>query len=293
MTQLHFTKATISKRMAVAAFLTKMNAMEEHHIGYCGTDSKEILHSLEEDFSDIPFTESFIIASSQEEIQGVIGFDADTVAHSAEIWGPFIQEAYTDQLTKLWEHLLALLPSPSYTLSMFSNKKNDIVNQFAEQQGFILQSEQTILKVSRHTTLLDRNVSTYEITDEYLKDMEKLHDETFPQTYYSGAQIIERINEHRKVFIHTEGNNLIGYIYVEVEPEFKEASIEFFAVKGSAREKGIGALLLQVGLTWIFNFHDIQAISLCVNSTNKKAISLYQKVGFHIQHELNYYVKNP
>jgi ribosomal protein S18 acetylase RimI-like enzyme len=293
LTPLQINKAPLSKREAAAAFIAKMNAIEDHHIGYCGTDRKEILHSLEEDLSDVPFTESFIIATHQEEIKGLIGFDADSDNHSAEIWGPFIQDPYTHQLPKLWEHLLALLPSPSYSLSLFTNKKNTLVNRFAEQQGFVLQSEQTILKVDRHTPLTSMNLSTYEMTSEFLEDMKNLHDEIFPSTYYSGAQIIERINTHRKVFIHTEENKLAGYIYVEVEPEFGEASIEFFAVKCSERGKGIGVILLQRGLSWIFNFQGIQAVSLCVDTANKKAVSLYQKVGFYIHRELNYYVKKP
>ncbi|MFE7061682.1 GNAT family N-acetyltransferase [Sutcliffiella sp. NPDC057660] len=291
MTQLKIIKAPLSKREAAAAFIAKMNAKEEQHIGYCGTDRKEILHTLKENLSDIPFTESFIIATHKEEIRGLIGFDADSGNHSAEIWGPFIQDPYTHQLPKLWEHLLALLPSLSYSLSLFSNKKNTLVNRFAEQQGFVLQSEQTILKMDCRTPLNVMNLSDYEITPEFFMDMEKLHDEIFPSTYYSGSQIIERVNAHRKVFIHTEDNKLAGYIFVEVEPEFGEASIEFFAVKDSERRKGIGAMLLQKGVSWIFTFQGIEAINLCVDSANRKAISLYQKVGFYIQHELNYYVK--
>ena len=40
--------------------------------------------------------------------------------------------------------------------------------------------------------------------------------------YYTGEEIIERLNSNRKVFIQKHNKSLAGYIYVEAEPEFGE-----------------------------------------------------------------------
>jgi len=85
---------------------------------------------------------------------------------------------------------------------------------------------------------------------------------------------------------------LSGYIYVEAEPVYGEANIEFFAVKESERGKGIGKKLLSVVLKWLFSIESIKSITLCVNSSNQDAISLYKKVGFQPIHELCFFTKN-
>ena len=99
------------------------------------------------------------------------------------------------------------------------------------------------------------------------------------------------MNQHRKVFVVINHGILQGYIYVEAEPEFGEASIEFFTVESSEREKGIGKQLLMGALKWIFTFENIEAITLCVNSARTNAINLYKKVGFQHLHDMCSFTK--
>jgi len=121
--------------------------------------------------------------------------------------------------------------------------------------------------------------------------MRLLHDRVFPNTYYSGNQIIERLNDHRKVFMDIKNNSLAGYIYVEINPVFGEGSIEFFAVDQSQRGKGIGSKLLTMALKWLFTFDSINSITLCVNSENEKALNLYKIIGFKKKCQLCYFTK--
>ncbi len=90
----------------------------------------------------------------------------------------------------------------------------------------------------------------------------------------------------------TEGPELLGYIYVEAEPEFGEANIEFFGVDQAKRGQGIGKQLLSGALKWLFSFESITSITLCVSAENRNAIELYKKVGFQLEHELYYFTKD-
>ncbi|MGV3465591.1 MAG: GNAT family N-acetyltransferase, partial [Heyndrickxia sp.] len=81
------------------------------------------------------------------------------------------------------------------------------------------------------------------------------------------------------------------YIYVEANPEFGEANIEFFAVKEEFRGKGLGRRLLNIALQWLFSYENIHEVTLCVNSVNEKAIRLYQKAGFEHVHDLCFFSK--
>ncbi|MFA5523410.1 MAG: GNAT family N-acetyltransferase [Tissierellales bacterium] len=275
----------------IANFIAEINRKEESHIGYCGTDREEIENSLMEDITDIPFQEGFIVAKENEKLIGVLGFDSDLESNSAEIWGPFIIEDKWDIAAELWDKMMKILPNEISSISLFVNKKNENCIQLATNLNFNKVSEETILIFERNHIDKLQNATIIELSGEYNEDVQSLHDKTFPNTYYSGSQIIDRMNNHRKVFINIENENLAGYIYVEVNPEFGEGSIEFFAVDESERGKGIGSKLLTMALKWIFTFESIGNITLCVNSENEKALKLYKKVGFKEKHQLYYFTR--
>ncbi|KAB3537296.1 GNAT family N-acetyltransferase [Alkaliphilus pronyensis] len=236
----------------LSIFISRMNRNEENHIGFCGTDSKEIENSLVEDITDIPFTESFIIAINDDKIIGALGFDADIESNNVEIWGPFIEKSKWDTVLDLWSKMLELIPNEIEIMSMFINKENKNCIELVNSLQFKRESDQTILFFERSFTHKLENIPIIELSADYHKQMEILHDNTFSNAYYSGSKIIERLNSYRKVFVDIEKASLTGYVYVEVNPRFGEGSIEFFAVDKSKRGKGIGVKLLTMALKWIF-----------------------------------------
>lgn len=275
----------------VAEFISHLNRNEASHIGYCGEDSQEIAHSIRNDITDIHYTESFLVAYDQEELVGVLGFDADIENNSAEIWGPFIKEPQIEIMYNMWNQVIESIPEHVHSISMFPNKENVKVIAMAEGLGFVHQSVQSILSFDRKDVKKVIGEPIQEITSEYYSAMKELHDQTFPGSYYNGSQMIERMNDSNKVLITSKDGLLTGYIYAEAEPEFGEASIEFFAVNESARGKGIGARLVSQALNWLFSFNSIHSVTLCVDSTNEKAVRLYTKVGFKKDYELVYLTK--
>ncbi len=287
-------KLTLAKKediKKISNFIAKLNSKEENHIAYCGDDSEEIENSLREDITDIQFDKSFMIATEENEIIGVLGFDADMERNNAEIWGPFIEEGKWDIVTDMWNKMLQLIPKKIVMISMFINNKNYNCLKLANTFDFSKISEESILEFERSDLDNLDDISLIELDIEDYKAMKELHYKTFPNTYYSGEEIVSRLNNHRKVFVCKEAKELAGYIYVEAEPEFGEGNIEFFAVSELQRGKGIGGKLLTMALKWLFSFNSIDYINLCVNSKNEKAISLYKKVGFEQKHQLSYFTK--
>ncbi|MFD2042738.1 GNAT family N-acetyltransferase [Ornithinibacillus salinisoli] len=276
----------------VSNFIARLNSSEESHIGYCGKDKEEIAKYMINDISDIKYTDSFVVAYEDNKLVGVLGFDADLEESSVEIWGPFIVPNNWDVVFDMWKKMTDLLPSEIESLEMFPNLKNIQVCQLAKNLSFKKHSDETILIFQRKNGHELKSVSIEELTPEYYLDMMQLHDKAFPGAYYSGQQIIKRLDEHKRVFIITNNGNFCGYIYVEAEPEFGEANIEFFAVEKSDRGTGIGGQLLTGALKWLFTFEDIESVRLCVNSTNGSAITLYKKVGFQHLYDLCAFTKN-
>ncbi|MDV2582386.1 GNAT family N-acetyltransferase [Alkalibacillus haloalkaliphilus] len=275
----------------VSSFIAELNQHEESHIGFCGKEQDEIADCMKNDMDDINYTDSFIVAYEGNELVGVLGFDADFENSNAEIWGPFIVPRKWDIVYDMWNEMTGLLTSEIDSLEMFPNLKNERACQFAKAVSFEKHSDESILtfRNDRHELKSD---FIEEMTPTYYDDMKQLHDEAFPGAYYSGQQIIKRLDEDNKVFIKTNDGVLIGYIYVEVEPKFGDGSIEFFAVKESEKGRGVGKELLTGALKWLFTYETIQSITLCVNSTNASAINLYKKAGFQHQHDLCSFTKN-
>ncbi|TMW71223.1 GNAT family N-acetyltransferase [Alteribacter natronophilus] len=275
----------------VSGLIAQLNSSEESHIGYCGKDQKEIQKSLLEDLDDVKFPESFVGAYEGDQLVGVLGFDADLEDRSAEVWGPFIQADKWDAAIDMWKTMMVRLPDEIDSLEMFPNAKNRRACQMAEELSFKKHSDQTILTFHGDQSRELTSTSVEELTPAYESEMIQLHDSAFPGTYYSGQQILERLNENRKVFVITSNGTLYGYIYVEAEPEFGDGNIEFFAVAPSARGKGIGTQLLTGALKWLFTFESIESIRLCVNAANDRAVNLYKKAGFQHQHDLQVFSK--
>lgn len=275
----------------VATFIAKLNSQSSSHIGYCGKQQQEILSYLQNELTDVPFEKAFVLAYKEDTLVGVAGFDADFEQKSAEVWGPFAEANHQDQAICLFKEMLLLIPSEVEKLCMFPNKENETAVITAANFNFSKQSEQAILIMRRNDFSASQASKLPFLTEQYNSEMIRLHNLAFPDTYYNGEQIIDRINEHRKVFYYMREDKVAGYIYVEVEPEFSEASIEFFAVDERFRGQSIGTELLKGAVSWIFSFKEINELRLCVNSTNNQAIRLYQKAGFKLADELYFLQK--
>ncbi|MEH6988493.1 GNAT family N-acetyltransferase [Cytobacillus firmus] len=269
--------------MQAAEFIAEMNTLPESHIGYLGTSQNEIFQSLEEMNRDAE-SAAFIIREG-EALAGFLGADADLDKGTAELWGPFVQE--NELMGLLWEKALHYFEGKMHTYLLFSETSNQAAAEFASKNGFRLQSAQTYMELKAHSCNGLRKVSLLPIQrhGEFIH----LHDTVFPHTYYSGKEIIERMNADHKVYTFDDADGLNGYLYTEYNREEKEGSIEFIGVNPSKRKKGIGRKLLEMAIHDLFMNSGAKSIKLCVGTANEKALSIYKKAGFTVERSLNFY----
>ena len=79
-----------------------------------------------------------------------------------------------------------------------------------------------------------------------------LHNHVFSNTYYDGNEIIERLSNTNKLFVSMKNDKLEGYVYVEVNPEFQEANIEFIATAENSRRKVSEAVITKGNSVYYF-----------------------------------------
>ena len=222
-----------------------------------------------------------MLARQDGAIGGGLGFGADLEKQYIYVWGPLIAAENWDALSEdLWRAVAPKLPAENRRFDIFCHKQNRRVQAWAERREIPPNSDQFIMAFERGQLSQLPPAEPVRLTPELHEQFIALHEASFPNTYYSGAEIISRINDHQQVFVVTAGDTLLGYTYVEAKPEFGEGHIEFIAVSESARGRGVGQQLLTGLLHWLFSFPEINTIELVVSGENPAALSLYRRVGF-------------
>ncbi|WP_106495021.1 GNAT family N-acetyltransferase [Lentibacillus sp. Marseille-P4043] len=275
-----------------ANFIAQWNQQDVHHIGYCGTTAGEIVDYLATDLTDVPYENSFLGVVDNGKMIGLLGFDADLEDAQAELWGPFVDPGYDANIAIwLWDELLRIIPLEIKHVSIFSNIENSLATEFAERLNFEQKTDQIVLLFERGKLGELPKHWALELMQQGYGSFIDLHDNIFPDTYFNGHEIIDRLTATQKVFVIKSEERLAGYVYVEANPEYGEGSIEFIGVDSMYRGNSYGKSLLATAVQWLFTFDSINEIQLCVAANNKQAIGLYQSVGFRLEHELHFFVR--
>lgn len=277
--------ATTQQIEALAAFLARTNARQSQHIGYCGTNEEGIIATLREDFVREQEQLSFaILENNLGEISAAIGLDLDE--DTAEVWGPFHEQFSLEEEAALWQFLIQHF-SEVKQFQFFVNELNVQQQQFLLQLQATKEGEHLVLKIERNqlpTQIFD-NLKSFEVKDEVA--FCQTHNEVFPNTYFAANTILSRLSDtHQLWLLKNEQQQIIGYCYFEIEPEFGEASLEYIAIAPDFQNQGLGTKLLIETLQKIFAFKEIEEIKLCVNNGNNRANHVYVKAGFEKQHVL-------
>ncbi len=260
-----------------------MNSTDEGYVGYCGTDALEVESAIQ-DF-DIPIDKAFFFQKENNKIGSLLGFDVDPSKGEAEVWGPFSdQKNWSESSLSLWKEAQKNLLGPLNKLNFFFESRNANTIAFALNLGAKKRTENSILVLrgARKPTIGQNELT--ELSANQKNDFIRLHDSLFSSAYLSGQEIYDLIDKHNKVFILEKDEKFIGYIYVEANPDHGESTIHFFGVSENYRGKGFGQQLLTAGVDFILGFDEIQEITLCVESLNRQAIQLYERIGFVERH---------
>lgn len=269
----------------LANFIAELNIQKQYHIGYCGENVQEIEQTLRTDFS----CEAFILAIDKQEIVGAIGLDIDETGNGAEVWGPFIKNngGFEQRLAVIWQELLKH-HNDIKNLSFFINEENIIGQNFMQMLSAKCTGKYQILLLKKENFQVENLMNSTLFNNHYFEAFAELHHKAFPNTYYNADAIVNRLNaENELIVLANDDYKIKGYVYIEVDDEHREASIEYMAIAPQFQGKGLGTELLKITMNRIFNEHQIDEVRLCVDSDNSQAINLYIAAGFEVKHMLS------
>jgi ribosomal protein S18 acetylase RimI-like enzyme len=264
----------------VAAFVARLQADPTQHIGYFGEEAEETtvyIAQLEPAGMD-----GFVLAYDGDRLIGLFGVEADPEIGRAWLHGPLVDHAdwhaVADQLYEAARQ--QVLPEYVTLEELLGDVANANLREFASRQGFApLPDTAAVLRFRRAMGDNLPMASALDLTPEFHEAFIRLHERTFPGTYYMGKQIIAQLDDRHKAFIVAEDGALQGYLYGRIDTG-GDGYIDFLGVEESARRRGIGRRLITAATRWLVSIPGVRQVALTVNGTNTPAIALYTYLGY-------------
>lgn len=262
----------------LVAFIMRMNDEPSHHIAFFGIGEADVRSALDE--AIIPISEGFYLAYENETLIAVLGVDADPEISRAWLLGPIVDHVEWQKIAnELFRTVAPIIPKGIREQELFCDVNNVNVRAFAERHHFPPRSETAIFSLERKA--YNKHAISTDIIDfqeSYFEQFENLHNELFPNTYYTARQIVEKLDDHHCLLLAVEDERLLGYHFCKIESE--SGYVDFIGADSSVRGRGIGASLLASGLDWMFASPTTARVNLTVNADNDSAQKLYKKFGF-------------
>ncbi|MBI5958943.1 MAG: GNAT family N-acetyltransferase [Chloroflexi bacterium] len=258
-------------------FIARMNGRGAHHIGYFGLDAVDIEHGLQ----DItpPLTETFRLVFDQGELVGVLGAEYDAEINRAWLYGPLIDHPEWHVLAdRLYEQVCGLIPSTIGEYEIFCDAENRNCQLFSARHGFRQHGDHAIYSLPRTRPIPAGAAAAWEPC--YFEQFDALHKQAFPHAYYTSQQIIEKLDDHTRLWLAAANGDLQGYVFGKTDPEANAGYIDFIAVDERYRGQHIGKTLLAAAIGEMFSNPAVQKVDLTVNASNVAAVRLYDSFGF-------------
>ncbi|MBE7386208.1 MAG: GNAT family N-acetyltransferase [Leptolyngbya sp. SIO1E4] len=227
----------------------------------------------------------FTIAVEGDRCLGVFGCELDEESGRGWLRGPFAlvdAQNWNKVVTDLYQKLLATLPPTIHQLDGFLNIANERGNRFYLNQGFRQHQLVHVYVANKPEIPLILSPNCERLQARQAPGFIALHDSIFPETYASGRRLVTDIDDDHQVFVYAKGDEVLGYLYGEIETGSEEGLVEFIGVREDVRGQGIGFQLLQTALHWFFIEKTMAEVGLNVNDELANARSLYEKSGFRL-----------
>lgn len=278
---------------AVVNLIARLQPDDETHIGYFGIETDDIRQYLLE--FDHGWENSIVVAIHHEQVVGCLAVEWDTEVGRAWLHGPCIDHAawhiIADKLYKAAQEL-GVLPV-GLEEELFGDVVNVKLGAFARRHDFRrLANFSATFRFKRENLATLPPAQADLLTPPYHDAFIALHEKTFPDAYYTGQQIIDQLGDGNRIFIVTENDSLLGYLYTKIDTG-GQGYIDFVSVAEEARRKGIGKRLVITATRWLLSFESANEVNLSVSSKNRAAIELYFSIGYEHLLTLGAYRKKP
>jgi ribosomal protein S18 acetylase RimI-like enzyme len=267
----------------IADLIADQNRTAETQCTHSGEGRDSILQVMYkwEEASEI----CFAIALRDGSLEGAFGCEFDESLGRGWLWGPFaLTEDWAEVASALLDRLLEILPPAIGRLDGFLHVANERGCDFYLSRGFEQLKRHHVYVAARPEEPLRAGKACYMLEPGQKESFCELHDILFPDTYETGESIVAKLDYDHTVFVHAEGDDVVGYIYAVIEDGTGEGYVEFLGVGADARGRGVGKGLLLTALKWLFEEKGVSEVGLTVSDEDTTARALYKGTGFGLKH---------
>lgn len=265
---------------AVLAFIVEQQQSPSTACAYLGKDAEDILGDLEA--LDQPWTETLLVSTDDDgRFTGAAAIEWDEELGRSWVYGPWMEQ-------DVWETdgpaLLAAVTSqaPVDDHEIYADTAHWQMAELATRSGW--RRGESNYEYARTTTVPAGapDPQLRPATAEDMPGIRALHEEHFPGTYASAAELVEADSSY-STLVHidqgmngdVEGTAVRAYAAYQLQGE-DTVYLDFIAVDPSARRKGIGARLISA----VQQQAEREKVALTVDEHRPEAQAFYRALGF-------------
>jgi ribosomal protein S18 acetylase RimI-like enzyme len=288
----------------VLDLLVRLQSVPGHHIGYHGETRVE----LADEFAELHWpTTTLLAVDDADRVHGVLSTDVDPALGRAWWHGPFVDvPAEHPAADRIWERTADALYDAARALpalrditdnELFGHVEHRRLAAFAHRHGFPggeytsllaldgVRLVRVIGSVPDRPPGLDVREFPVPPTDSVAAAaLIRLHDESFPNTYLSAAQLLAGESDRTIVAAYDAGR-LVGYAAGRAHPT--EYYLDFVAVAPQSRGRGIAGALVTTVVQRLAEVHGRkERVCTTVAGGNAASRRMLHNLGFQPMSEL-------
>lgn len=264
-------------------FIARLNPVQAHNIAYFGNSEGEIVADVKT--IQPPEGYGFVALADQGQICGLFGVEIDIELGRSWLLGPIIEHEDWDKIADLlYDAIRDSLPGEITNQELFFPDQNTRVRNYVLRHGFAFYSAGAVLTLDGGEEHSLPESSSQDLVDGDTAQFIALHNNVFPNTYYSGKQLLKLArDDDKRLLVHQVNDSIVGYIFIQVREATRDGYIDFIGVDEDFRRQGIGKQLAASGISWAFQFPFVEKISLTVKPDNFPAMRMYKSLGFETE----------
>ncbi|MFY9512969.1 MAG: GNAT family N-acetyltransferase, partial [Rubrivivax sp.] len=244
-----------------------------------GDDAQALATELRELAADAAL---FIVAEDGGRPLGWIGGEVDATAGRVWLRGPLtVDGPDADTLRRaLIDELLRSLPAARRFDAFPQSDETPLVMVYGST-GFNAVAAYHVMRAAQAPELPAADgIASLQPGAAVMPQLLALHEQLFPNTYLRGDALPASLDANHLLFAAVQGDQLLGYVYVQHKHAEPEGYVDYLGVAEAARGRGLGRALLATALRWALRERGLPCVHLTVRQQNAEALGLYRSVGF-------------
>jgi len=267
-----------------------INADPTHNICFFGDSEAEVLAWLQGEECAL---DGCFYASDGQVVTGFLGVDHDREMSRAWLHGPLVRGPDWEAVSAdLYDATLGTLPEDITALEFFAERRNKRLAAFATHRGYTTLPVSLSLSRGAEPELASPDwVEPLALEGPDVESVIALHDQIFPNGYYTGRRLVEKASAGEMLLIARRGGVVRGYIFLHADPVGRSGYIDFIGVAEAARNQGVGRGLLSAAVSRALSVPGTDTISLTVREENTSALRMFTAAGFRLRKAMVGYVR--